>query len=440
MQQGWCNSNDLSFTGVANQCAHSCQNCIVPTTNPCAGFTDSGSFCLTVLAAGWCTNQVVVDRCAFSCAGCIDAPDDTTAPVDPEEEATSGSVVIDDAPAVVYKGEFKHGYLPVTVSYAAPSTHTGSVDLITLVRLASGAAAPGVLDGGRTVSENVASISGQAASGTVELNLRFLSRAAAGNYTVSFAITPAGMGYNNRFRAVEADTQSFAIHMEYIRIANEDSAGLTFTAQVDAETDPRPVIGVSFSYLSSTPVKFAIQIRCNVARSERTGDLANCDNFPRFFNTYAGASGPTESQFGAANMDAGPTSVTLYAKIFSGVSRDPSVPYKIDVSMGTYDPADRSWVETRDRSDRFNLSFAAAAAAGSFSHETPAGGESDVVSAGSQSGPGTGTGNQATAIIIGLGSAAAVAAFVVLSVSRRLRTRQTNLVSSQFTSQESPIV
>lgn len=389
--------------------------------------------------AGWCSTEAVADRCAFSCAGCTGVPDDDEVDPGDEVEATSGTVVIEDAPAIVYKGEFKHGYLPVIVSYAAPSTHTGSVDLIPLVRFASGAAAPGVLDGGRTNAENVASISGQAASGTVELNLRFLSRAAAGNYTVSFAITSAGMGYNNRFRAVEADTQSFAIHTEYIRIANEDSAGLTFTAQVDAETDPRPVIGVSFSYLSSTPVKFAIQIRCNVARSERTGDLANCDNFPRFFNTYAGASGPTESQFGAANMDAGPTSVTLYAKIFSGVSRDPSVPYKIDVSMGTYDPADRTWVETRDRSDRFNLSFAAAAAVtGSLN---VAGDETIVVpnvrgkTYGSEQ---QSSGSTGTTVIVGLVCAVMIVAIAVLLVARRFRSQQAGARSSRLESMKLP--
>jgi hypothetical protein len=393
---------------------------------------------LTVFDAGWCSTEAVADRCAFSCAGCIDAPDDTTAPVDPEEEARSGSIVIDDAPAVVYKGEFKHGYLPVTVSYAAPSTHTGLVDLIPLVRFASGAAGPGGLDGGRTNAENAASISGQAASGTVELDLRFLSRTAAGNYTVSFAITPAGMGYNNRFRAVEADTHSFAIHMEYIRIANEDNTSLTFTAQVDAETDPRPVIGVSFSYLASTPVKFAIQIRCNVnSPSERTGNLANCDGSPRFFNTYAGASGPTESQFGTANMDAGPTSVTLYAKIFSGVSRDPSVPYEIDVSMGTYDPADRSWVETRDRSDRFNLSFATAAAAtGSFNAADPVvvpNVRGKTYGAEEQS-----SGSTGTVVIVGLVCTVAILAIAVLLVARRFRSQQAGVRSSRLESPKLP--
>lgn len=433
VDNGWCTSNDLSLAGVAEQCALSCQNCVTATENPCAGLADAGSFCLTVLVAGWCTNQAVTDRCAFSCAGCANPPDDTAVTGDPEIEATPGSVMIDDAAAVVYKGEFKHGYLPVTVSYAAPSTHTGLVDLLPIVRLESGAAATGVLDGGRTVTENAASISDQAASGTVELNLRFLSGAAAGGYTVSFVLKPSGMGYNDRFRTVEADTHSFDIRTEYIRVVNEDSAGLAFAAHVDTATDPRPVVGVSFGYLASTPVKFAIQIRCFVPPSERTGALANCDNFPRFFNTYAGASGPIESQFGAANIDAGgPTLVTLYAKLFSGVSRDPSVPYKIDVSMGTYEPADRSWAETRDRSDRFDLGFVAAAAAGSFSDEglnaKAGGGESDKADDGSQGG--TGTGNHAVVVIIGLGTAAAAAAFVVLSVSRRFRTRQANLVSS----------
>ena len=376
----------------------------------------------------------MAERCAFSCAECSGVPDDD------EAAATPGSVVIDDAAAIVYKGEFKHGYLSVTVSYAAPSTHTGTVDLLPIVRLASGAAAPGVLDGSRTVAENAASISDQAASGTVELNLRFLSGAAAGGYTVSFVIKPAGMGYNDRFRTVEASPHSFDIRTEYIRVVNEDSGGLAFTAQVGATTDPRPVVGVSFSYLASTPVRFAIQIRCFVPPSERTGDVANCDNFPRFFNTYVGASGPIESQFGAANMDAGgPTSVTLSAKMFSGVSRDPSVPYKIDVSMGTYDPADRSWAETRDRSDRFDLRFAAAAAAGSLA---AAGDETATVSnvrGKADESEQQRFGSTGTVVIVGLVSTIAIVAVAVLRVARRFRAQQAGSTSNKLGFLELPI-
>ena len=56
--------------------------------------------------------------------------------------------------------------------------------------------------------------------------------------------------------------------------------------------------------------------------SQRIGDLQTCDNAPRFFNPYA----IPAAQFGAANVEAGPAAITLAAKMFGSVSRDPIGP------------------------------------------------------------------------------------------------------------------
>ena len=206
-----------------------------------------------------------------------------------------------------------------------------------------------VLDGRRTLDANP-QLLGQPASGTVDnVNLRFLSSAEEGSYSVTFIVKPAGTAYANRYRFVQAEVHAFDIVAEYLRV-NGEGPELFFVAIGTA-----PTVTVSFSYLAATPVKFAIQIRCFVPLSQRIGDLARCDNLPRFFNTYTSSPG---SEFGAANIATGPTPVTLTARMFAGVARNPSVPYRLDVSMGTVEADDVTWAETRDRSDRFPLSIA----------------------------------------------------------------------------------
>ena len=269
-----------------------------------------------------------------------------------QELEHGGRIEITVAPAIVYKGEFKHGYLPVQLSYWSPTGHTGPVDLIPVVLSSDGSQANGVVDGSRTITENARGLRNLPPTGSVDLNIRFLSRASAGAYSVTFSIKPAGIDYSERYRSVVADSHNFDIVTEYIRLDGED-AGLVFTAWPDAGSN-RPTVTTSFSYLAATPVKFAIQIRCFVPPSRRVGDLSNCDDAPRFFNTYTILDG----EFGSANIETGPTSVTLAAKMFSSVSRDPSVPFTVDVSMGTYIPTGRAWLETRDRTDRFDLTVA----------------------------------------------------------------------------------
>jgi hypothetical protein len=276
----------------------------------------------------------VTENCAYTCCELA------------RLQTHGGSTVV-SAPTVLYKGEFKHGVLSVSVTYSSPTGSTGQVDLIPVVRFRDGSPAL-VLDGRRTLNANP-QLLGQPASGTVDnVNLRFLSSAEEGSYSVTFVVKPAGTAYGNRYRFVRAEAHAFDIVAEYLRL-NGEGPGLFFVA-----TGTAPTVSVSFSYLAATPVKFAIQIRCFVPLSRRIGDLARCDNVPRFFNTYSSPG----SEFGAANIATGPTSVTLTAMMFASVSRDPSVPYRLDVSMGTVAADDVTWAETRDRSDRFPLSIA----------------------------------------------------------------------------------
>ena len=295
-----------------------------------------------------CDVAIVAEICALACCE------------RQQVQEHGGRTEITDAPAIVYKGEFKHAYLPVQLSYQSPTGHTGPIDLIPVVRSSDGSPATGVVDGSRTLVENARTLRNLQPTGSVNVNIRFLSGALEGGYSVTFIIKPTGADYSERYRSVVADSRNFNIVTEYIRLDGED-AELGFTAHLDAGSG-RPTVATSFSYLAATPVKFAIQIRCFVPPSRRVGDLSNCDNFPRFFNTYS----IPEHQFGSANIETGPTSVTLTAKMFSSVSRDPRVPFKIDVSMGRFSPAGGAWLETRDRTDRVDLTVASAARLGSF--------------------------------------------------------------------------
>ena len=288
-------------------------------------------------AADVCEVQIVTENCASTCCELT------------RQQEHGGSTEI-SAPAVLYKGEFKHGFLRVNVTYSSPTGSTGQVDLIPVVRFLDGRQAS-VLDGGKTLDANP-HLQGQPASGTVNnINLRFLSSAPEGSYSVTFVIKPAGTSYSNRYRFVQTGAHAFDIVTEYVRLAGEGPA-LAFVA-----TGLPPTVTVAFSYLAATQVKFAIQIRCFVPQDQRIGaTLEKCDNVPRFFTAY---SSPPDREFGAANMATGPTAVSLTARIFNSVSRDPSVPYRIDVSMGTVAPHDGvAWAETRDRTDRFPLTFA----------------------------------------------------------------------------------
>jgi hypothetical protein len=336
-------------------------------TDPCLGKVNHDGFqCVDIdpsTGSDVCAVPIVAETCALACCEMQ------------QVQMDGGRAEITDAPAVVYKGDFKHAYLQVQLNYQSPAGHTGPIDLIPVVRSSNGSVSDGVVDGRRTLAENAIGLRNLQSAGSVNVSIRFLSGAAAGTYSVAFSIKPAGAAYNERYRSVVANLHRFDIVAEYVRLDGEET-GLSFTARPDAGSS-RPTVNVSFSYLAATPVKFAIQIRCFVPPSRRFGDLTNCDNLPRFFNSYA----IPERQYGSANIDAGPTSVALSAKMFSGVSRDPRVPFKIDVSMGRYSPgpARGGWLETRDRTDRFDLAVTAAAArSGSFDGGATAGDADEV--------------------------------------------------------------
>lgn len=86
------------------------------------------------------------------------------------------------------------------------------------------------------------------------------SQVADGDYIIEVGLTPAGSNCNGCFRKSEMDVgaHAYTVVNEYVRVDNEGT-GLSFIAQPDTTTrDTRPVASVTFGYLASTPVRFAI--------------------------------------------------------------------------------------------------------------------------------------------------------------------------------------
>jgi len=258
----------------------------------------------------------------------------------------------------MYKGEFKHGYVNVDITYRAPSGTTGLVDLIPVIRHLNRTSTRGVMDTTRTRNENPGLYNLSPSGGTVSASIGLFSQVLDGDYIIDLELAPAGSNYNGRFRAAEMDvgTHAFGLVNEYLRLDSEDPS-MTFTV-----TGSPAQFSVAFSYFSRTSVKLAAQVRCFQPPALRESDserYGRCDNRPHLVD--AGANVPTNDDdffILPANLETGPTVSSVTVTLFSSIYRSnwTANDYMVDMSMGRYDSTARNaWLETVDRTARFPI-------------------------------------------------------------------------------------
>jgi len=278
--------------------------------------------------------------CARTCANC-----------------NKGNTAVTGA-ATMYKGEFKHGYVDVTITYRAPSGTTGLVDLIPVIRHLNRSSTSGVMDSTRTRNENPGLFNLSPSGGTVSASIRLFSQVLDGDYIIELELAPAGSNYNGRFRKAEMDvgTHAFGLVNEYLRLDSEGPS-MTFTV-----TGSPAQFTVAFSYFSRTSVKLAAQVRCFQPPALRESDserYGRCDNRPHLVNS--GANVPSNSDnfyILPANLETGPTFSSVTVTLFSSIYRSDwtANDYVVDMSMGRYaNTASNAWLETVDRTARFSL-------------------------------------------------------------------------------------
>ena len=254
------------------------------------------------------------------------------------------------ADGIVPKGEFKHGYVPISIGYKVDID--GLVDLLPIVRSVATGVARGVLDGARTTDENAGAIIGVSAAGVANMSLRLLSAVENGDYSVQIVVLPTGTRYPDRFRSDSYGVTEFAVRNEFVRFIGADDAGYVVWAPEFGQ--PIPQLNIEIEYWTTMDVKFAVQIRCFVPAADRVGDnLEKCDNKPRFVND-----GRTGGQFVSANNIQGseaPTRHQVSATMYPVVPR--GLEYRLQIAMGRFDGANGRWIETRDRTDFKSLAI-----------------------------------------------------------------------------------
>ena len=291
-----------------------------------------------VETSGCGSGSEVDDFCDRTC--CVPSDPPTTAPT-----VIVDFVQVDGIPETFYKGDFKHGLMPITVTYATSAAT--SIDLIPVVRSVATGSTAGLLDGRRTIALNT--LVGLPSSGSTEITLRFLSQMRDGTYDVAFYLAPAGGGWSNRLASIPVLRTRFTTVNEFVRFC--DQAHYTATGicrEATASTFPafiypwtprsRDQLAVTVMYKSVTPVKFATQVRC----TDRVASPTKCLGQPVYVVN------PLTPQTAIAGEGVVTLNVQLMSYTISGIE------YSLDIAMGRYN-ADYTWAETRDRTARAPL-------------------------------------------------------------------------------------
>jgi hypothetical protein len=339
------NRASCGIPSFVSLCAFTCAGCAVTTStapvDPCVDASNALSDTVCAAGSGNCeTTAAWRNLCARSCANC-----------------NKGSTAVTGA-ATMYKGEFKHGYVDIIITYRAPSGITGLVDLFPVIRYPNRTSTNGVLDNDRTRRENPGLFNLSASGGTVSASIGLFSQVADGDFIIEVEIIPAGSNYGGRFRKAEMDvgTHAFELVNEYLRLDSEDPS-TTFTV-----TGSPAQFTVGFRYFSRTSVKIAAQVRCDqppALRESNPERYGRCDWSPHLVNS--GASIPTNSNdffILPANLETGPSPASVTVSLFSSIYRLDWTDndYFVDISMGRYDStANNAWLETVDRTANYTL-------------------------------------------------------------------------------------
>jgi hypothetical protein len=291
-----------------------------------------------VETAGCGSGSEIDNFCERTC--CVPSDPPTTAPT-----VLSDFVRLNGVPETFHKGDFKHGLMPITVTYATSAAT--SVDLIPVVRNVATGNTVGLLDGRRTIALNT--LDGLPSSGSTEVTLRFLSQMQDGTYDVTVYLTPAGGGWSNRLSSIPVVRARFTTVNEFVRFCDQAHYGATgICREATAATFPAFIypwtprsqdqLAVAVMYKSVSPVKFAIQVRC----TNRVANPTKCLGQPVYVVN------PLTPQTAIAGEGVVMLNVQLMSYTMSGIE------YSLDVAMGRYN-ADYTWAETRDRTARAPL-------------------------------------------------------------------------------------
>jgi hypothetical protein len=304
------------------------------------------------------TSDTVFRLCPVTCCGTrVTRATSTTVATTLPGGGTFGGTTVTGT-AVYTKGEDAKGVVDVDVSYWS---ETGSrVDLVPYLVDADGDTVANVLWGSKTMARNTLTnlrtpnFESEASSMAVRLFL--LSRTPDGEYTVKFAMKPAGSTWRDRLPAPHTFAPfTFEVRNEWVRVSQQD---FYLPANVAGNS-----IRVPITYWAAGPVKLAVAVdACRSSVDASCNTLATGEGAaPAIF------SNGDEAMFDTDPLPYGSTrSKTLVVRVNKGDMVATSWRlFALRIKMGRFD-ADGAWEHTIDRSPVFghDLHLVAGAANG----------------------------------------------------------------------------